>query len=298
MFNMWDIPEGKFKDSPMATNWEHDDKSELLGPQETSEYATLVAKLIYLSQLTRPDILYTINTLAQFQRPARKCDWDAGQRLLKYLRATYDWGLYYRASANSEVLVFQSDVQESKAQEKPWIEIPRGYKPTLATDASYGQEFDRKSRSAYAFMVFGCLVSWYSKKQPTTALSSTEAELNALVEGLKEAEWMKIFLREMGFVVDEPMVSDQDNKSVIAIAENPIHHARIKHMEIKTHYVREKLEEKLVKLVYCPTEMMIADVFTKALPVAQHYKLCNMMGMYGRKELESKRANLARITIR
>lgn len=298
MFNMWDIPESRYKDSPMATNWAHDESSELLGQKETSDYATLVAKLIYLSQLTRPDILYTVNTLAQFQRPARKCDWDAGQRLLKYLRATHDWGLYYKPSGKDEVLVFQSDVKGSKAQDEPWIDIPRGFKPMLATDASYGQEFDRKSRSAYAFMVFGCLVSWYSKKQPTTALSSTEAELNALVEGLKEAEWMRMFLREMGFVIDEPMVSQQDNKSVIAIAENPIHHARIKHMEIKTHFVREKIEDKLVKLVYCPTEMMIADVFTKALPASQHYKLCRMMGMYGRMELESKSAKVVYLTAR
>ena len=109
---------------------------------------------------------------------------------------------------------------------------------------------------------------------------------------------MKIFLREMGFVVDEPMVSNQDNKSVIAIAENPIHHARIKHMEIKTHYVREKLEEKLVKLVYCPTELMIADVFTKALPAAQHYKLCQMLGMYGRRELESNSVKRVHLTTR
>jgi hypothetical protein len=78
------------------------------------------------------------------------------------------------------------------------MEIPRGYKPTLATDASYGQEFDHRSRSAYAFMVFKCLVSWYSKKQPTTELSSTKTELTVLVEGLKKAKWIKDILTRDG----------------------------------------------------------------------------------------------------
>jgi hypothetical protein len=297
-FDMWDIPESKFKDTPMAVNWEHDDQSPLLSDKQNSEYATLIAKIIYLSQLTRPDVLYTVNTLAQFQRPARECNWKAAMRMLQYLRKTYDWGLYYQSASRGDVMIFRSDSSASREEGFPGRQFPEGYGPALATDASYGQEHDRKSRSAYAFIVFGCLVSWYSKKQPTTALSSTEAELNALVEGIKEAEWMRMFLQELGFIIDKPIVSSQDNQSVIAIAENPIHHARIKHMEIKTHYVREKIEDKLVKLVYCPTELMIADVFTKPLPPQQHNRLCELMGIRSIGELESGRANKVHLVAR
>ena len=291
-FDMWDIPESSWKDTPMVTNWEHVVSSPDLDERKNSAYATLVAKLIYLSQLTRPDIMYTVNTLAQFQRPAKECDWKAAMRLLQYMRKTYDWGLYYNCKgAKNQVIVFKS---EFKIGERPMgFEIPEGYYPRMATDASYGQEFDRKSRSAYVFMVFGCLVSWYSKKQPTTALSSTEAEINALVEGIKEAEWMMSFLGELGFNCDEAVVSEQDNQSVIAIAENPIHHARIKHIEIKTHYIREKIENKLVKLVYCPTEDMVADLLTKALPSSQHHKLSMLIGMRSGEELvNGKRKNM------
>ncbi len=144
-------------------------------------------------------------------------------------------------------------------------------------------------------MVFGCLASWYSKKQPTTALSSTEAEINAVVEGIKEAEWMQVFLRELGFAVDEPIVADQDNQSVIAIAANPIHHSRIKHIEIKTYYIREKIENKLIQLVYCPTELMVADLLTKALPSPQHHNLSAMIGMRSMSALESKKEKNVRL---
>lgn len=297
LFEMWDIPTTKWKDSPMRTDWEHDDSSPQLDETRNGLYTTLVAKLIYLSQLTRPDIMYTVNTLAQFQRPARECDWKAGLRLLCYLRKTYDWGLYYKPDkSNRDVIVFKSE--RSDLRRTMGVEIPEGFYPRMATDASYGQEFDRKSRSAYCFMVFGCLVSWYSKKQATTALSSTEAEINAVVEGIKEAEWMQVFLRELGFAVDEPIVSEQDNQSVIAIAANPIHHARIKHIEVKTYYIREKIENKLVKLVYCPTEMMVADLLTKALPSTQHNNLCAMIGMRSMSALENHIEKNVRLSTR
>jgi hypothetical protein len=86
--------------------------------------------------------------------------------------------------------------------------------------------------------------------------------------------------------MEKPIETKQDNQSTIAIAINPVHHARVKHFEIKTHYIREKIEdEKLVKLVYCPTELMVADILTKALPKAQHYKLCKLMGMRSQTEI-------------
>jgi hypothetical protein len=85
----------------------------------------------------------------------------------------------------------------------------------------------------------------------------------------------------------DPIVSEQDNQAVIAIAENPIHHARIKHIEVKNYYIRGNIEKKLVKLVYCPTEYMITDLLTKDLPTPQHLKLSKMIGMRSMTKLES-----------
>ena len=148
-----------------------------------------------------------------------------------------------------------------------------------------------KSRSAYVFMVFGCLVSWFSKKQPTTALSSTEAELIALVESIKEATWLRTFLSEIGVEFTQPTQINQDNQACIAIALNPVHHGRVKHVDLKTNYIRENIERATVKLLYCPTELMIADILTKPLPAPQHKKLMELMGMRSYSELEAQYSN-------
>ena len=90
---------------------------------------------------------------------------------------------------------------------------------------------------------------------------------------------MRDFFAEMGFKLDKPTMIDQDNMSVIAIAANPIHHARIKHMEVKARFVQEKMDKKVVDLIWCPTELMLADILTKALAVPDHTRLVKAMGM-------------------
>jgi hypothetical protein len=285
--NMWDIPLKQYRKAPMETNWVHDPLSPLLNADKTKDYISLIASLQYLTQMTRPDMLFVVTTLAQFQKAPTQCDMKAAYRLLEYLRKTHDWGLFYQYGVPSDIIVYSAEVDDN-GNFKPFHEanLIEGISPHGYVDASHGGEFDKKSRSAYVFCVFGCPVAWYSKKQTVTALSSTEAEVIALVEGIKEAIWMKNFLNELGFSIPDAITLHEDNQSAIAIAANPIHHARIKHMELKAAFLRENLENATVKFVYCPTEMMVADVLTKALPGPQHERLCRKMGMRSLAELE------------
>ena len=69
------------------------------------------------------------------------------------------------------------------------------------------------------------------------------------------------------------------NQSTIAICENPVHHARVKHVEIKMQFIRENITDQEIKLVWCPTELMLSDMLTKPLPATQHWKLIQLMGM-------------------
>jgi hypothetical protein len=85
----------------------------------------------------------------------------------------------------------------------------------------------------------------------------------------------------------DPIASEQDDQAVIAIAENSIHHANIEHIEIKNYYIRENIEKKLMKLIYCPTEYIFTDLLTKALPTPQHLKLCEITGLCSMSKLES-----------
>lgn len=280
---IWDKDACKWQDSPMIVSWSNDLLSTKLDQYAAKRYATVLAKLLYLAMQTRPDILYAVNVLAQYQRSPTRKHMQALIRILYYLRKTYDHGLYFRAGDQS-LTIFESH-EEGLSQTRRPIELPEGMREHVYADASYGGEEEMKSRSGYVFFACGCPVVWFSKKQTTTALSSTEAEVNALVEGIKEAIWFRDFMSELGFGFNTPTMVSQDNQSVIAIAANPVHHARIKHMEIKTHFIREKINDGTVKLVYCPTELMIADILTKPLPPKQHMELVLRMGVRSYSEL-------------
>uniref|UniRef100_H3G826 Reverse transcriptase Ty1/copia-type domain-containing protein n=1 Tax=Phytophthora ramorum TaxID=164328 RepID=H3G826_PHYRM len=96
----------------------------------------------------------------------------------------------------------------------------------------------------YAFMMNGGCISWRSKKQRTVALSSTEAEYMALSEATQEAVWLKVFLCELGEMAsDEAVKIYEDNQGSIALTKNPQFHKRTKHIDIRYHFVREKVED-------------------------------------------------------
>ena len=128
-------------------------------------------------------------------------------------------------------------------------------------------------------MMGGGAIFWMSKKQSVVATSSTEAEYYALSEVVKEALWLRNLLIELGFRIGKPFEIKQDNQSTIAIAMNPVSHSKVKHIDIRHHFLRHHVRNGDVELAYCPTENMIADVLTKALPPKQHWKLITMMGM-------------------
>ena len=222
----WDTDVGKRRSTPMIVNWEHDPHSPPLDDTASAWYVSTVAQLMYLAQMTRPDILLAVNTLAQFQRGKveergsllykglRHHHFKALVNILDYLRGTYDLGMFYtKPVCEAPIVMIPSIAEEITSTMERREPLIQGY-----ADASYGREYDRRSRSAYVFMVFGSAVSWIFKKQTTTAQSSTEAELLALTEGVKEAKWMKALLTELGF--SQPLATPifEDNQSVIAIA--------------------------------------------------------------------------------
>ena len=125
----------------------------------------------------------------------------------------------------------------------------------------------------------GGTVTYSSKKQGSVALSSTESEYMAILHALKEQIWLLRFLKEIGYDISNQNVIYCDNQSAIALAHNPEHHARTKHIDIQYHFVRNCVEDGTTRLEYCPTEDMVADGLTKALGPERHRKLAKMMGM-------------------
>ena len=122
-------------------------------------------------------------------------------------------------------------------------------------------------------------ITWLSKKQGIVALSTTEAEYVALSTATQEAVWLRRLLMDINALPNGPTVLMEDNQGAIAIAKNPIVHARTKHIDIRYHYIREAVQGRTIKLEYCPTNEMLADILTKPLSKGRFELLRQAMGM-------------------
>ena len=132
---------------------------------------------------------------------------------------------------------------------------------------------DRKSITRYMLNIGSGPISWSSKKQPTVSLSSTEAEYKALCSATCEAIWLRRILEDVGETQQAPTIIRGDNQDTIKLTNNPIYHARTKHIDTQHHFVREKLQSKEIDLSYCNTSENVADIFTKPLGKAK-FEIC------------------------
>lgn len=220
--------------------------------KETFPYGTLVGKLMFLTVATRPDIAYTVGTLARFISNPNITHWQAAKGVVRYLAYTKNKGITFRGS----------DLTLT------------GY-----CDADYAGDLDtRKSTTGYVFINNGGAISWNSKRQPTVAVSTTEAEYMAAASATKEGLW----LRKLFHSLDTPLTTidiNCDNQSAIKLLRNPIFSVRSKHIDVVHHFARERVQRKEVAFHYIPTSEMAADVMTKVLPASKHEVCCDMMGM-------------------
>ncbi|GJZ38021.1 retrovirus-related pol polyprotein from transposon TNT 1-94 [Tanacetum coccineum] len=122
------------------------------------------------------------------------------------------------------------------------------------------------------------LVSWSSKNQKSTAISSTEAEYIALSGCCAQILWMRSQLTDYGFQFNKiPLYCD--NKSAIALCCNNVQHSRAKHIDVRYHFIKEHVENGIVKLYFVRTEYQLADIFTKPLPRERFNFLIEKLGM-------------------
>ena len=123
----------------------------------------------------------------------------------------------------------------------------------------------RHSTSGWLFMYSSAAVNWGGTKQPTIALSSCEAEIMAASEGAKDGICLTRFVEELGLPNRNATVMGVDNQSAIAIAYNPEHHARTKHIDRRHYFIRECVEHGRLRVPFVATAENVADFFTKPL---------------------------------
>ena len=100
-----------------------------------------------------------------------------------------------------------------------------------------------------------------------------------LVPPSQEAEFLNKLMLDLNVPSNSPIVLFEDNQSAICISKNAKNHPRTKHIDIKFHYIRDLIAANKVKLIYCSTEHMLADIFTKPLPADRFLKLVKLLGM-------------------
>lgn len=256
-FNMFDC-------KPVATPADPNQKlTKAMSPKDEAElqdmsqipYQEAVGSILYLSQGTRPDIAYAVNTVSKYNNNPGKAHWTAVKRIFRYLKGTVQNKLEFSEGSDYTL---------------------KGY-----CDADWASESDeRRSCTAYVFINQGGAISWSSKRQPTVALSTTEAEYMALSSATQEALWLQQLGSELEpDLFQEPIDLFCDNKSAINLATTDAYHARTKHIDVRHHFLREKVEDKTINLIYISTEDMVADSLTKATPIFKHVFCYQKMGL-------------------
>jgi hypothetical protein len=142
-------------------------------------------------------------------------------------------------------------------------------------DASRKVEGDYRARIGQCWFLGldSGTVSWKSQTSKLVSLSSTEAEIDALVEAVKDCIWMRGLLYELGFPQTRPTVIFQDNKSAIRLADIDAIPSRTRHLANRLSFIKQEVERGTVALKYLPSRCMVADVLTKLLPANSH-KFC------------------------
>eukprot|EP00253_Pinus_taeda_P008410 PITA_08410 len=200
---------------------------------------SLLGDLTYFLGLQVQQNKYGIG--GRFQANPKEADLQAIKRIFKYLQETQNYGFWY----------------------------PRDTYLTLHAyiDADWaGSVDDRKSNSGGAIFMGSRLVSWFSKKQSSIALSTFEVEYVADASCCTQLLWMMQTLQDIQITCTPPISILCDNTSAISISKNPAMHSKTNHIPIKYHFLREQVLEQKVKLEYVPSEEQVADIFTKPLP--------------------------------
>ncbi|GJS57487.1 retrovirus-related pol polyprotein from transposon TNT 1-94 [Tanacetum coccineum] len=219
---------------------------------DQTRFRSMVGSLMYLTA-SRPDLVFDVCMCARYQASPTKKHLEALKRVFRYLRGTINWGLWYPKDT-AMALTAYADADHTGCQDT------------------------RRSTSRSAQFLRDKLVSWLSKKQKSTAISTTEAEYITMSGCCTQILWMRSQLSDYGFAFNKiPLYCN--NRSAIALCCNNVQHSRSKHIDIQHYFIRDQVKKGVVELYFVTTDYQLADIFTKALPRERFEFLLPHLGM-------------------
>jgi hypothetical protein len=252
---------------PIYTPADYNSQLSKRDPDDTrpieGKYRALVGSIMYAMVCTRPDIANSVGTVAKYCENPSEEHWVAAKRILRYLVTTKNMQLVFGGKGSAELI---------------------GY-----ADSNWAADIDtRRSTTGYVFMLNSSLISWKSQRQHTVATSSTEAEYMALYSAVQESIWLRRILKELKQLKDLPTMIYQDNQGTIALAKNPIFHSRSKHIDIKFHFTRDKIQDGVIQVEYKSTQEMVADALTKSVNKVKLQEFIKSVNMQDETRAENK----------
>jgi hypothetical protein len=211
MIKKFGLQDAKQMSTPMGTNDQLgiDDSGNMV---DQKLYRSMIESLLYVTA-SRPDVIFSVCKCARYQASPRESDLKATKRILRYLKGTYDVGLWFPKGSNFELI---------------------GY-----SDSNYGGcKIDIMSTSSTCQLLGMSLVSWSSKKQNSVALSTAEAKYISADSCCAQLLWMKATLNDFGMKFKN-MSLFCDNESAIKMTQNLVQHSRTKYIDIRHHFIRD-----------------------------------------------------------
>ena len=215
---------------------------------EDKPYRSILGSVMWGQLTTCPDLSFSVSLFVRFQANPGIEHWNALMHVIGYIKNTLDHGLTYSHDADLS--------------------------PTAFMDADYGGCRDTCwSTSGYMFMMSGGAVTWSSKQQAAVALSTVEVEYVAMSRCAQQMVWMHNWLDKVEVQYSSPGLIKGDNRGAIALTKNTKDHRKVKHIDIRHHYICKLIQSGTITIEQVPSEDNLADLFTKPLPRDQHHRL-------------------------
>ena len=249
----FELQNAKSVPTPLPEGYNPSPNTSQANPALRSKFQQVIGSLLYIMLGTRPDIAFAVTKLSQHAANPSEDHLNRALYICRYLLGSADYSLVFDGPSNGGLMAYA---------DSDWASDPT----------------TRKSTTGYMIKLAGAIFSWNSRAQKTVALSSTEAEYMSLSDTSRQLIWVKSLMSELGIEL-APIPLFGDNQGSIFLASNPVQEKRIKHIDLRYHFIRDVIKTKQVELFFVEGTQNTADLFTKNLGRIKFLKFREQLGL-------------------